>query len=257
MVRRFVVVVFAVLFSVAGARAQGTRDVTVTSRSVVPVHARVRFTTLIILPEHEQILDYVCGDKDFWVVSGSDNLAYVKPAKAGAETNLNLVTASGTVYSFLLTEGKESPDLKLYVVPDDALAAAIGTKKYYTAAEVEELRHAAADAKKASDEATASAAKQADEKIDAFRATYPTTFQFPYHFEADTAPFRVSAIYTDGRFTFIQAHTTELPALYEIRDGAPNLVNFQVEHGVYVVSKVLERGYLAIGKQRLMFEAKR
>jgi type IV secretion system protein VirB9 len=48
-----------------------------------------------------------------------------------------------------------------------------------------------------------------------------------------------------------------LPALYEIRDGAPNLVNFQVEHGVYIVPKVLERGYLAIGKQRLMFESKR
>ena len=95
--RQALLVSLVLFLAVPHAHAQGTREVTVTARSVVPVHARVRFTTMIILPEHEQILDYVCGDKDFWVVSGADNLAYVKPAKPGAETNLNLVTASGTV----------------------------------------------------------------------------------------------------------------------------------------------------------------
>jgi type IV secretion system protein VirB9 len=39
-----------------------------------------------------------------------------------------------------------------------------------------------------------------------------------------------------------------------VRDGAPNLVNFQVEHGVYVVPKVLENGYLTVGKQTLAFQ---
>ena len=34
-------------------------------------------------------------------------------------------------------------------------------------------------------------------------------------------------------------------------------MNFQVEHGIYIVPKVLERGYLAIGKQKLVFEAAR
>ena len=75
----------------------------------MPLHAKLRFTTMIILPEQEEILDFVCGDKEFWVVSGAQNLAYVKPAKAGATTNLNLVTASGHVYSFLLTEGSAEP----------------------------------------------------------------------------------------------------------------------------------------------------
>jgi type IV secretion system protein VirB9 len=42
-----------------------------------------------------------------------------------------------------------------------------------------------------------------------------------------------------------------------VRDGAPNLVNFQVENGVYVVDKVLDQGYLAIGKQRFPFESGR
>ena len=74
------------------AHAQGTRDVSYTDRAIVSVQAKLRFTTLIILPEGERILDFVCGDKDFWIVSGVDNLAYVKPAKAGASTNLNLIT---------------------------------------------------------------------------------------------------------------------------------------------------------------------
>ena len=96
-------------------QAQTTREVSYNPRSVVRINAKLRFTTMIILPEQEHILDFVCGDKEFWVVSGAQNLAYVKPAKAGASTNLNLVTASGNVYSFLLTEGTAEADLKLYV----------------------------------------------------------------------------------------------------------------------------------------------
>jgi type IV secretion system protein VirB9 len=252
--RRATVAFVIFVLPVTVAHAQSTREVTVDARSVVPVHAKVRFTTMIILPEHEHILDYVCGDKDFWVVSGADNLAYVKPAKPGAETNLNLVTASGTVYSFLLTEGATPTDLKVYVVPDESLASTAGERKYYTAADVEALRRSADDAKKALEDAKATTQKSIDERFAAFRAAYPVQLQFPYQYRAHVKPFDVSAIYTDGTFTFIRAGASELPALYEIRDGQPNLVNFQVEQGVYVVPKVLERGYLAIGKQRLAFQ---
>jgi type IV secretion system protein VirB9 len=252
--RRAVLIFVISLMVVSIARAQGTREVTVDARSVVPVHAKVRFTTMIILPEHEQILDYVCGDKDFWVVSGADNLAYVKPAKPGAETNLNLVTASGTVYSFLLTEGAAPTDLKLYVVPDESLASTAGERKYFTAADVEALRRSAEDAKKALEDTKATTQKGIDERLAAFRASYPIQLQFPYQYRAHEKPFDVSAIYTDGTFTFIRAGASELPALYEIRDGHPNLVNFQIEQGVYVVPKVLESGYLAIGKRRLAFQ---
>src|SRR5437763_3738232 len=252
--RQSVLFGLALFVGAAAAHAQGTRDVTVNARSVVPVHAKVRFTTMIILPDHEQILDYVCGDKEFWVVSGADNLAYVKPAKPGAETNLNLVTASGTVYSFLLTEGRDVPDLKLYVVPDESLSSTAGQRKYYTAADVEAVRKAADDATKALEELKTSIERTVDARTAAFRASYPTQLQFPYRFKVDQPPFEVSAIYTDGTFTFIRANASELPALYEIRDGNPNLVNFQVERGVYIVPKVLDHGYLAIGKQRLSFE---
>ena len=38
-----------------------------------------------------------------------------------------------------------------------------------------------------------------------------------------------------------------------MKDGKPNLINFQLENGVYIVPKILDRGYLAIGKKKLSF----
>ena len=80
--------------AVAGvAQTTGIREVTASDRSVIPLQTRLRYTTMIVLPDGEEILDVICGDKDFWVISAVQNIAHVKPAKAGAETNLNLVTA--------------------------------------------------------------------------------------------------------------------------------------------------------------------
>jgi type IV secretion system protein VirB9 len=246
------------LLVAASASAQSTRTVNVTDHSIVPVNAKLRFTTLIVLPTAERILDFVCGDKDFWVVSGAQNLAYVKPAKAGATTNLNLVTASGHVYSFLLTEGAADPDLKLYIEPDKSMAQALNEPpRFYTAEEVDALKRDAKAEKKQAAAAEEAATKRADDAIRAFRATYPTTLQFPYILKGDRKPFNVVAIYHDDRFTYIKANASELPALYEVLDGKPNLVTFQVEHGVYVVPKILERGYLVIGDQTLRFEQTR
>src|SRR5262245_47942564 len=90
----------------------GVREVSASERIVIPLQTRLRYTTMIVLPDAEEILDVICGDRDFWVISATQNIAHVKPAKEGAATNLNLVTASGSVYSFLLSEKNGSPDLK-------------------------------------------------------------------------------------------------------------------------------------------------
>jgi len=127
MPRRVVGLIVALAFIAApsisvSVRAQttGIREVSASARSLITLQTRLRYTTMIVLPEGEEILDVICGDKDYWVISATQNIAHVKPAKEGAATNLNLVTASGTVYSFLLTErnGTTSPDLKVYVNAD-------------------------------------------------------------------------------------------------------------------------------------------
>ena len=253
---RVCVFVVAVLGSVGIAEAQTTREVTPTERSIVSVSTKLRFTTLIVLPADEEILDFVCGDRDFWVVSGAENLAYVKPAKAGAQTNLHLVTSSGRVYAFLLTEGTGEPDLKVFVRPEEPASGLAAPQRYYAAHQVETARRDAEAARRELEVVKAGVSTAIDEGIHRFRAAYPGQLRFPYAFKVDQPPFHVSAIFHDGRFTYIRTASSELPALYEVRDGAPNLIPFQVEEGVYVVPKVLERGYLAVGNARLPFEAR-
>src|SRR5271166_2602386 len=95
------------------------RVVKYAKEDIIPVRAKLRFSTLIVLPEDEEILDFTTGDKEFWVINGAHNLCYVHPAQAGIRSNLNLITASGHVYSFLLTEISNQPnvepDLKIFV----------------------------------------------------------------------------------------------------------------------------------------------
>jgi len=226
-------------------------------KDVAPIRAKVRFTTMIVLPKREQILDFTCGDKEFWIVNGNQNFAYVKPAKTGSATNLNLVTAAGNVYSFVLTEVGEGAehDLKVFIEPrDEAMTIALNDRPRFVAADqVDDFRLQAEMARAAAKETRLAAETNADREISRFRHEYPASLKFAYRFEAAKKPFDVSAIYHDGRFTYIRADPEETPALYELKDGKPNLVQFEFRQGLYVVAKVLDAGYLSIGKQSLPF----
>jgi type IV secretion system protein VirB9 len=248
------------VFCAHAAHAQPTREVTYDPRAVIRLNAHLRMTTLVILPENEEILDYVCGDKDFWVISGAQNLAYVKPAKAGATTNLNLVTASGHVYSFLLVESDHETDLKVFVVHDPhqpkvPVKGALSHELEEANRQLAIARDDAEQARRQADESKRIAERTAQETVDRFKAGYPFQMRFPYDFEARRKPFNVSAIFHDDRFTYIRVEGRELPAVYEVIDHVPNLVPYQIEQGVYVISKIIDHGYLAIGKRRLPFDS--
>lgn len=235
-----------------GAQTPGVREVTASDRTVIPLHTKIRYTTMILLPDGEEILDVVCGDRDFWVISAAQNIAHVKPAKEGASTNLNLVTASGIVYSFLLNEGKQpQADLKVYVTADPN--APRGQPKYYSANQVTALQAELTQARVALEAATV----RTTEAVSTFRREYPGRLEFAYGTPKYERPFFVRSIWHDGEFTFVRSDARELPALYEVRDGQPSLVNFQVQDGTYVIPKVLERGYLALGNQRFQFQQER
>jgi len=224
-------------------------------KDVVKIKAKVRYTTLIVLPKNEEILDFTCGDKEFWVINGTQNFAYVKPAKPGSQTNLNLVTASGNIYSFVLSEVSEvpnaEPDLKVFIEPkeESMISAASAAPKFVSAHEIEDYRQQIEIAK----EETRQAKAAAQSAIDAGVSKFISNVRFPYRFEAGKKPFNVRAMYNDDKFTYIQARPEETPTLYEIKDGKPNLVTFEYKNGVYVVDKILERGYLVIGKEKLAF----
>ena len=160
------------------AQATGIREVSASERSLIPLHTRLRYTTMIVLPEDEEILDVICGDKDFWAITATQNIAHVKPAKEGAGTNLNLVTARGAIYSFLLTERKSGqPDLKVYVAAD---ANTPRTKpKYVPVTQVSALQTELTEARVAIE----AVQHRTEEAITTFKQQYPAALQFAYRSE--------------------------------------------------------------------------
>jgi len=233
----------------AVAQSHEARTVKYATKDIVTIRAKIRFTTLIVLPANERILDFVTGDKDFWMVEGVQNFCYIKPAKAGSSTNVTLITAAGNVYSLVLDEISDTggdPDLKVFIEPTDEsmMQALNGPPKFVLASEVNTVKAVAQEE-----------TSKAEEAKDQFRSEYPVkTLQFDYNFKRDEKPFNVTAMYHDDKFTFIRSSAQEKPTLYELKDGTPNLINFDLKDGVYIVPKVLDKGYLAIGKHKLDFE---
>ena len=241
----------------------GAKIVSYGERDVVPISTKVRFTTMIELPKNEQILDFICGDKEFWVVNGAQNFAFVKPARAGSDTNLNLITASGNVYSFVLHEvGDGQPDLKVFVEPRDSgfLTAANGSPRFVPASAVDDwkaqadlAREQARKVRETAEREVAAAKEAASREKDAALAKYPQTLRTNYRFKANDSTFHIEAIYRDDRFTYIRAKPQEAPSVYEEKDGRPSPINFQLMDGVYTLDKVVSNGYLAIGTKKIYF----
>jgi type IV secretion system protein VirB9 len=259
-----VVVLGSAVFHVSPVQARtdaAARVVKYAKEDIVPVRAKLRFSTLIVLPEDEEILDFTTGDKEFWVINGAHNLCYVHPAQAGIRSNLNLVTASEHVYSFLLTEISNQPnlepDLKIFVEPKEAsgFAASTGLRGYVSAGEAEAYKKELETLRSQTAEQIRAAQARSAEQLSHFRSGYATRLQFDYLLDPKAArePFLVSAIYHDDAFTYIKCGAREKPALYEVKDGKPNLISFQLENGVYIAPKVIDSGYLAIGKKKLVF----
>src|SRR5437660_9066253 len=102
------------------------------TKDILRLTTRPRFTALILLPPQERILDFVIGDKDAWVLEGTQNFAYLKPSKAGLETSMDLITAAGNIYTFYcVSVDAAQPDLKVFVDPTDEklLNALAGTPR--------------------------------------------------------------------------------------------------------------------------------
>jgi type IV secretory pathway VirB9-like protein len=234
---------------------QGVRDVSASARAVIPIWTQLRFSTLVLLPEGEEIIDVVCGDSVFWIIQTTSNMANIKPAKAGAKTNLNLVTATGTVYSFILQERDTKPDLRVYVTTEQAPST---LKRKFVA--VDQLEAVKAELVAAREQAEAERTRAA-QAVSSAKREVPATMRFTYVDDREgkpipnKKPFNVQSIWHDGEFTYIRSGAKELPSLYEMKDGQPSVLNFQVHDGTYVVPKVLDHAYLAIGTARLAFRS--
>ena len=79
----------ALVFSSIGAFAQDSaRTVQYHSQDIIPIRAKLKYTTLIELPTTEKIMEAATGDKEFWIVDVVGNFCFVHPAKQGINSNL-------------------------------------------------------------------------------------------------------------------------------------------------------------------------
>ena len=228
---------------------------------VIEVRARLRFATAIVLPEDERILDWVCGDAEYWSVQGTANLAFVKPTAAEIRTNVTLVTDKGNVYTLLFREigdEPEDPDLKLFLSPrgsQEDQREGLDPLRFEPRGAAARFERQVAEAREQAREAGERALRQIETDRERFRSSYPATLRFDYALDrrAESEPFKVLAMWRDDRFTYIRADPEEAPVLYEERDGEPSLVPYDFEDGLYVTRRLLASGWLQIGKRRLRF----
>ncbi|MGH9604519.1 MAG: TrbG/VirB9 family P-type conjugative transfer protein [Terracidiphilus sp.] len=238
----------------ATAQDASARTVQYHAQDIIPIHAKLKYTTLIEIPSTEKIMEAAVGDKDFWIVDVVGNFCFLHPAKAGISSNLNLITDKGNIYSFTLQEvsgtagaSDPPPDLKVIVEPADrsSIVAASGPPQFVPTAQLEQ-----------SQQALAAVQSHISEAVDEYKSAYPLSLKFDYSFHANEAPFDIQAIYHDDRFTYIKTDAPEKFSVYEMRDGKPNLISYQLNNGTYIIPKVMDSGYVELGKKKMEFSRK-
>jgi type IV secretory pathway VirB9-like protein len=226
------------------------RTVQYHAQDIVPIHAKLKYTTLIEVPPSEKIMEAATGDKDFWVVDVVSNFCFVHPAKEGISSNLNLITDKGNIYSFTLQDvsnTSQTPDLKVLVQPADhsSIVASTGPSQFIPAAQLDQSR-----------QELAALQSHVEQAVDEYKSAYPLQLKFDYSYKANEAPFDIQSIYHDNKFTYIKTTAPEKFSVYEMKDGKPNLVTYDLREGTYIIPKVMDSGYVELGKKRMDFSRK-
>ena len=247
-----IVLAFAAFSGAAHAQtapAEQARTVQYHSQDIVPIRAKVKYTTLIVVPSTEKIMEAATGDKDFWIVDVVGSFCFVHPAKPNINSNLNLITDKGNIYSFTLQDISSiggDPDLKVIIQPADrsSLAASNGPPQYVPAAQLAQTQERL--------EALQSHVTQA---VDEYKSAYPLALKFDYTYKSEE-PFAIQSIYHDDKFTYIKTNAQEKFSVYEMKDGKPDLINYDLRDGTYIIPKIVDKGYVELGKKHMDFARK-
>jgi type IV secretion system protein VirB9 len=223
------------------------------------VRAGLLQSTLIVLPAEEKVANVFAGDTVNWVFDGghvASRFISVKPKTANATTDIHIVSDHGNEYTLQLREVSNDSDAhfdsKVFINPGDQAAKdrLAQLPVFVPAAELDKAKQEAAAAKAA--QATELKAEQS--KAEQYRSEYPGSLHFDYTWdERKGKELGLQQIWHDDKFTYLRGQFQETPALYEVKDKKPSLINFDFNGGLYTVPKMLENGYLAIGKQKVEF----
>jgi type IV secretion system protein VirB9 len=236
--------------AVAAAQDASARTIQYHSQDIVPIHAKLKYTTLIQVPPTEKIMEAATGDKDFWIVDVVGNFCFVHPAKAGISSNLNLITDKGNIYSFTLQDvsgTSDTPDLKVLIEPADhsSIVAANGPPQFVPAVQLEQTR-----------QQLAALQSHVEQAVDEYKSAYPVQLKFDYTYKSNEAPIDIQSIYHDDKFTYIKTNAPEKFSVYEMKDGKPTPITYDLRDGTYIIPKVMDSGYVELGKKRMDFTRK-
>ena len=240
------------------AAAQGNRPAA-DGDGPITVTTRVRHVTTIALPAAAEIVEVVVGDEEHWDVSASAHLAFVRPLEEGAQSNLVLLTASGSLLPVVLVEradavpaavvrvGAAAAGGQVLAAADSVAAASARAAEAWAAVAAAETRAA---------ERVEAARAAAEAELDAGRERYPRELRFDYRWPAGSSaagyPWLVEGMWHDGQRTYLRTRATS-PALYERVGGvlAEARVTAVLDGVVLVVPRVLGAGVLEVGGERL------
>jgi type IV secretory pathway VirB9-like protein len=236
------------------------RTVTISEADTPPViRAGLLQSTLILLPNEEKVANVFAGDTVDWVFDGghvASRFISVKPKVAGSTTDVHIVSDHGNEYTLQLREvsGDDDPhfDSKIFITPGDKAAKdrLVELPVFVPVSELDKVKQEAA----AAQAAQAATQKTEAAKEEAYRSQYPGSLHFDYTWDkAKAKELGLEQIWRDDKFTYLRGKFHETPALYEVKDKKPSLINFDFNEGLYTVPKQLDSGYLEIGKQKVDF----
>jgi len=223
------------------------------------VRAGLLQSTLIVLPAEEKVANVFAGDTVNWIFDGghvASRFISVKPKTANAATDIHIVSDHGNEYTLQLREVSNDPDShfdsKVFINPGDQATKdrLAQLPVFVPAAELDKAKQETAAAKAAQ----AAELKAEQTKAEQYRSEYPDSLHFDYVWDEKKAKeLGLQQVWRDDKFTYLRGVFQETPALYELKDKKPSLINFDFNGGLYTVPKQLESGYLAIGKQKVEF----
>jgi type IV secretion system protein VirB9 len=223
------------------------------------VRAGLLQSTLIVLPAEEKVANVFAGDTVNWIFDGghvASRFISVKPKTANAATDIHIVSDHGNEYTLQLREVSNDPDShfdsKVFINPGDQATKdrLAQLPVFVPAAELDKAKQETAAAKAAQ----AAELKAEQTKAEQYRSEYPGSLHFDYVWDEKKAKeLGLQQIWRDDKFTYLRGVFQETPALYELKDKKPSFINFDFNGGLYTVPKLLDSGYLAIGKQKVEF----
>jgi len=240
--------------------ASAPRTVTVSEAAPPPiVRAGLLQSTLVLLPAEEKVVNVFAGDTVDWVFDGghvASRFISIKPKVANTSTDVHIVSDHGNEYTLQLREISSDDDShfdsKVFLAPVDKAAKErlVELPVFVPAAELDKVKEEVSAARAA--QATALRSEQAKEE--SARSQYPRTLHFDYAWDKGKGrALGLQQIWRDDKFTYLRGQFQETPALYEVKDKKPSLINFDFANGLYTVPKELDAGYLAIGRQKVEF----